>query len=206
MPPGEATVCLCPPGGSHAASTAGRSRVPHMAAAGGSWPRSRGRSCLVPAPLAALRHTSLRTQPSGTHVRSLVRAQRWLCHGRRPRAQRPNEAKERAFGLGQRKPGELRCGAEPSLVRKPRTCGSRCWPRTRRAPNSSVAVSRHPGPARCMEDARIAGFLWGETEARGSGCGRASWRESLRGSVSRALLPAAPRRGFLSSPSCRCLL
>lgn len=68
-------------------------------------------------------------------------------------------------GVG--KPGELRCGAEPSRVRKPRTCRSRCWPRTRCAPNSVVPVSGHPAPARCMEEARGAGLLGGETEARG---------------------------------------
>lgn len=110
-----------------------------------------------PAPLAAPRHPA----------RSLVRAQCWLCQGRRPQAQQPNEARERTFGLGQQKPGELWCGAEPSRVRKPRTCRSRCWPRTRCAPNSSVAVSGHPAPARCTEEARGAGMLWGETEARG---------------------------------------
>lgn len=35
------------PGESHVTSAAGRSRVPHMAAAGGSWPRSWGWSCPV---------------------------------------------------------------------------------------------------------------------------------------------------------------
>lgn len=54
------------PGESHVTSAAGQSRVPHMAAAGGSWPRSWGTELPRPLAPAAGRRGAVLQHPSCT--------------------------------------------------------------------------------------------------------------------------------------------
>ena len=182
------------PGESHVTSAAGRSRVPHMAAAGGSWPRSWGRSCLVPSPPRRGEGEPCRSVPPARGPSSHARREAWA----EPSAGSGggNGAKEHAFGAVQQKRGRAAAALPGVEIPEFLPLGREALSPQEdthpcpghhgdgRAPTvllkSLVAASGRPAFERCMEEAcSIAGFLCGETEARGSGGGRTSCLESF---------------------------
>lgn len=68
----KSTACLSQPasvspGDSHVTCMAGQSRVPHMAAVGGNWPRSWGWSCPCSGSQESMLQHSSCTRPLLTH-------------------------------------------------------------------------------------------------------------------------------------------
>lgn len=113
------------PGKSHVTSAAGQSRVPHMAAVGGSWPRSWGRSCLIASPPWQGEGEPCCSIPTARGPSSHARREAWAEPWAEPSAGSGggNGAKEHAFGAVQHRGGTSHCS--PSQCRNPRIAPAR---------------------------------------------------------------------------------